>query len=119
MTILHSIIELALKAGVEVNWNNPAQSKAARLFRLLDFHKIDTILDVGANDGGYWKKLRQGGYVGAILFFEPLAEAHAELMQAASSEAAWKVAPRWQLAYQTVKSRSTLLATPLAVQSCL
>lgn len=94
MTILHSIKGLALKAGVEVNWYNPAQSETARLFRLLDFHKIDTILDVGANDGGYGKKLREGGYVGAILSFEPLADAHAELMQAASSDAAWQVAPR-------------------------
>lgn len=94
MTILHSIKELALKAGVEVNWYNPAQSDIARLFRLLDFHKIDTIMDVGANDGGYGKLLRRGGYSGAILSFEPLSDAHAQLTQAAGSDAAWQVAPR-------------------------
>jgi FkbM family methyltransferase len=94
MTILHSIKELALKVGVEVNWYNPAQSDTARLFRLLDYHKIDTILDVGANDGGYGNLLRRGGYEGAILSFEPLADAHAKLVQAASGDAAWQVAPR-------------------------
>lgn len=94
MTMLHSIKELALKAGVEVNWYNPAQSDIARLFKLLETHKIDTILDVGANDGGYGKMLRRGGYIGAILSFEPLANAHAKLMQSAEGDAAWAVAPR-------------------------
>ncbi len=94
MTILHSIKELALKAGVEVNWYNPAQSDTARLFRLFETHKIDTILDVGANDGGYVKMLRRGGYTGAVLSFEPLADAHARLMQAAEGDATWHVAPR-------------------------
>lgn len=94
MTILHSIKELALKAGVEVNWYNPAQSDIARLFQLLDSHKIDTILDVGANDGGYGDLLRRGGYKGAILSFEPLADAHAKLVQASSGDTEWQVAPR-------------------------
>jgi FkbM family methyltransferase len=94
MTILHSIKELALKAGIEVNWYNPAQSDVARLFKLLETHKIDTILDVGANDGGYGKMLRQGGYAGAVLSFEPLADAHARLMHAAEGDVAWQVAPR-------------------------
>ncbi|WP_018078845.1 FkbM family methyltransferase [Thiobacillus denitrificans] len=94
MTILHSIKELALKAGVEVNWYNPAQSDIARLFKLFETHKIDTILDVGANDGGYGKMLRQGGYTGAILSFEPLAEAHGKLVDAAAGDTAWQIASR-------------------------
>lgn len=94
MTILHSIKQLALKAGVEVNWYDPAQSDTARLFKLLDFHKIDTILDVGANDGGYGKLLRRGGYSGAILSFEPLADAHLKLMHASASDSLWQVMPR-------------------------
>lgn len=94
MTLLHSIKELALKAGVEVHRYNPAQSVVARFFRLLETHIIDTILDVGANDGGYGKMLRQGGYGGAILSYEPLAEAHAKLVNAAARDAGWQVAPR-------------------------
>lgn len=94
MTILHSIKELALKAGVEVNWYNAAQSDVARLFKLLATHKIDTILDVGANDGGYGKMLRKGGYAGAVLSFEPLAEAHENLLRAAVGDETWQVAPR-------------------------
>lgn len=94
MTVLHTIKELALKFGVEVKWYKPAQSDIARLFKLFETHKIDMILDVGANDGGYGKMLRRGGYTGAILSFEPLADAHAKLMQASEGDIAWQVAPR-------------------------
>ncbi|MDP3323303.1 MAG: FkbM family methyltransferase [Hydrogenophaga sp.] len=94
MTLLNSIKNLALKAGIDVNWYNPAQSDTARLFKLLDFHKIDTILDVGANDGGYGKRLRQGGYTGSILSFEPLSSAHAKLVHASRGDVAWEIAPR-------------------------
>jgi FkbM family methyltransferase len=94
MTILHSIKNLALKVGIEINWYNPAQSDIARLFRLLDFHRIDTILDVGANDGGYGKLLRQGGYNGSILSFEPLASAHAKLTYTSLNDGSWEIAPR-------------------------
>ncbi|MDP2231493.1 FkbM family methyltransferase [Methylotenera sp.] len=94
MTILHSIKELALKAGVEVNWYIPGQSDTARLFKLLDFHKIDTVIDVGANDGGYGKALRRGGYSDAILSFEPLESAHVKLVHASRGDVAWEIAPR-------------------------
>lgn len=94
MTLLHSMKELALKAGVEVNWYTPAESNKARLFKLLDFHKIDTILDVGANDGGYGELLRKGGYGGAILSFEPLADAYEKLLCATAGDKRWHVAPR-------------------------
>jgi FkbM family methyltransferase len=94
MTILHFIKSIALKAGVEMKWYNSAQSDSARLFRLLDFHKIDAILDVGANDGGYGELLRRGGYRGTILSFEPLASAHAKLLEASSGDAKWEVMPR-------------------------
>lgn len=94
MTFLHLIKELALKAGVEVRWYNPAQSDIARLFKLLHTHKIDTILDVGANDGSYGKMLRTGGYSGKLLSFEPLPDAYARLMIAADGVSGWQVAPR-------------------------
>lgn len=94
MTILHSMKELALKAGVEVNWYNPGQSDTARLFRLLFFHQIDTVIDVGANDGGYGKLLRRGKYEGVIISFEPLEAAHEKLLHAAARDPNWLIAPR-------------------------
>jgi hypothetical protein len=49
--MLHSIKEFVLKVGVEVNWHAPSQSDITRLFRLLETHKLVTILDTDANDG--------------------------------------------------------------------
>lgn len=94
MTIVHRIRKLALKFGVELNRYNPAQSQGARMARLLAHHGIDLVLDVGANTGGYAQSLRDIGYRGDILSFEPLAEAHAELQRAAAVDARWHVAPR-------------------------
>jgi len=97
MTILHAIRQLARKAGLEVNRYNPVQSQQARAIRLLAHHGVDTVLDVGANDGGYGRYLREGGYEGSILSFEPLGDAHRALMEAAADDARWHVATRMAL----------------------
>lgn len=97
MTIAHSIRRLALKCGIELNRYNPVQSQDARMARLLDQHGIDTVLDVGANTGGYGQALRDIGYRGDILSFEPLGQAYAELTEAAATDVHWHIAPRMAL----------------------
>jgi FkbM family methyltransferase len=94
MTIAHGIKRLALTFGVELNHYNPAQSLDARMSRMLEHHGIDLILDVGANTGGYGLSLRELGFQGDILSFEPLAQAHSELTQAVTTDARWHIAPR-------------------------
>lgn len=94
MTIAHRIRKLALKFGVELNRYNPAQSQDARMAGLLARHDIDLVLDVGANTGGYGQSLREIGYRGDILSFEPLEDAHAELSRVAAGDPRWHIAPR-------------------------
>lgn len=94
MTVKHEIKKLALKFGLELNRYNPSESHEARVFRQLEVHGIDTVIDVGANDGGYGRFLRKGGYQGNILSFEPLQDAHIRLEQAAADDAKWHIAPR-------------------------
>lgn len=94
MTIAHRIRKLALNFGVELNRYNPAQSQNARMARLLAHHRIDLVLDVGANTGGYGQSLREIGYCGDILSFEPLEDAYAELQHVSRDDPHWHIAPR-------------------------
>lgn len=94
MTIAHRIRKLALDFGVELNRYNPAQSQNARMARLLAHHRIDLVLDVGANTGGYGQSLREIGYRGDILSFEPLEDAYVELQRVSRDDPHWHIAPR-------------------------
>jgi FkbM family methyltransferase len=71
-----------------------SESPWAQLARLISFHRIDYVVDVGANVGQYAQQLRFLDYRGDILSFEPMQIAHAALLRNASSDARWKVAPR-------------------------
>jgi FkbM family methyltransferase len=69
-------------------------SKETRaLVRILDHHGITVALDVGANIGQYATRLRQGGWGGRIVSFEPLPASRIALEQAAASDPLWEVAP--------------------------
>jgi FkbM family methyltransferase len=76
---------------------NPISKETRSLVRILDHHGIDAVLDVGANVGQYATRLRQGGWGGRIVSFEPLPDAHAVLEKAAAPDALWEVAPRMAL----------------------
>lgn len=64
-----------------------------RLACLLDRQRIDAVLDVGANQGQYGRFLREAGYAGPILSFEPLAEPRRALAEAAAADPCWRLAP--------------------------
>ena len=61
---------------------------------MLASHNVSLVLDVGANCGQYARRLRDSGYVGRIVSFEPQSEAHRELQVAASSDPNWIAADR-------------------------
>lgn len=56
---------------------------------LLNHLKIDHVLDVGANVGGYGSELRERGYRGKIISFEPVSTNYTELKKAAAHDSAW------------------------------
>lgn len=65
-----------------------------QLLKGLARFKIDLVLDVGANVGQFASGLRDAGYQGALVSFEPLSSAHLALAKAAQSDGLWIVHPR-------------------------
>jgi hypothetical protein len=59
--------------------------------------KIELVLDVGASIGQFAKEMFAGGYKGKIISFEPLSQAHGQLLAAARGNSGWEVAPRCAL----------------------
>jgi FkbM family methyltransferase len=94
MSAKHLIKSAARRFGLQINRYNPVESYEARLFRQLAVHQVDLVVDIGANDGGYGRGLRAGGFQGNILSFEPLPEAHRKLLESASKDPRWYVADR-------------------------
>jgi FkbM family methyltransferase len=97
MALAHSLKNLAFRYGIEVHRYDPSHSSEARFFKMMENHGIDTVIDVGANDGEYGQFLRRRGYQGAIVSFEPLQDEHERLLGAAEGDRAWFVAPRMAL----------------------
>ncbi|OEU86572.1 FkbM family methyltransferase [Streptomyces abyssalis] len=56
-------------------------------------YEVNCVFDVGANKGQYGKQLRESGYRGRIVSFEPVPDALAKLRKAAERDRDWLVYP--------------------------
>ena len=65
-----------------------------QLVRALNHFHVDLVLDVGANVGQFASGLRELGYGGNIVSFEPLADAHVRLVSATARDARWQAHSR-------------------------
>jgi FkbM family methyltransferase len=71
-----------------------ANRGARQLVRGLDTFDVDLVFDVGANVGQFAREIRTLGFRGGIVSFEPLADAHRKLAEAATGDDAWRVHSR-------------------------
>jgi len=86
--------KIANKLGYEIHRYIPRDSHSARIQRLFSHYQIDLVLDVGANAGDYAEFLRNLGYAGKIISYEPLSDAHERLLKQSQNDDLWEVAPR-------------------------
>ncbi len=91
---MRALQRLARNFGYDLTPSKKKKNPSAQLAAVLEHHRIDTVLDVGANVGQYGQRLRDWGYRGRIVSFEPLPSAHQELTARAESDQLWDVAPR-------------------------
>jgi FkbM family methyltransferase len=68
--------------------------------KLLRANRINLVLDVGANAGQFGLRLRQLGYRGRIVSFEPLQQARISLQAVCSKDPDWLLAERAALGDQ-------------------
>lgn len=80
--------------GFDIHRHRPEASENGRLAAMLASHGVDLVLDVGANIGQFARALRESGYRGRLVSFEPLSTAHAQLLRASQDDARWEIAPR-------------------------
>jgi FkbM family methyltransferase len=84
----------ANRLGIDIHRYRPEASETGRLSAMLTTHGVDLVLDVGANIGQYAQALREAGYQGRLVSFEPLSTAHAQLLGASQSDPRWEIAPQ-------------------------
>jgi len=73
--------------------------------RILVEYAIDTVIDVGANEGGYGDHLRALGFSGEIYSFEPVHEAFEKLATRAARDGKWTA---FNLALGAQKGKATI-----------
>ena len=74
------------RVGLDVNRFNAAGSFTARRQRVLERVGVDLVLDAGASDGGFASELRDVGYPGRIVSFEPLEKPFQSLLSKAKKD---------------------------------
>lgn len=80
--------------GVEVARTRPSNSPLLQLTTAIRLSGANVVLDIGANEGQFASSLREYGYKGEIISFEPLSSAHRKLVDVSVSDPSWKVHDR-------------------------
>ena len=86
--------------GLEVRRLKSISTPEAQMVASLRKFDIDLVLDVGANTGQFASDLRHCGYAGRIVSFEPLSQAHSELLRNSAGDPMWEAFPRCALGDQ-------------------
>ena len=73
--------------GLDVRWYIPRPEHA--LSTLLELYGVDTVFDIGANIGNSGEYLRNIGFKGRIVSFEPVTDQYRRLEQQAARDPRW------------------------------
>jgi FkbM family methyltransferase len=80
--------------GLHLSKFNAINVPAYQTAHALKLHKINVVFDIGANTGQFANDLREYGYKGKIVSFEPLQQAYQILFSKAKGDKSWIIHPR-------------------------
>ncbi len=86
MKFLRRIRLLCRKMGRDLVPYHPLHHPLARRAKLFQTYGIDIVFDIGANAGQFAQELRETGYAGRIVSFEPLSAAFRDLQRWAQAD---------------------------------
>ncbi len=91
MSIKHEFRKLFWKIGLDISRFKPVSDEWIRRKHLFKLYDIDTVLDVGANNGWWAQQIRNVvGYQKRIVSFEPLSSAFEILKANSKGDSQWK-----------------------------
>ena len=92
--VLSRVRKLVRRSGFDVTRYPPpygsADQSGAYVRRIWDLG-VSVVLDVGANEGQFAQHLREGGWTGRTVSYEPLSTAFAALSKNAAKDPQWQV----------------------------
>ncbi len=90
--LVQSIKKGFRRIGLDIRFASEIDDFDGRLLAGLRHHRIDTVFDIGANEGQFALGLIKRGYAGRLVSFEPMAAAHARLRQLVAGHPNWELA---------------------------
>lgn len=93
--MLKSVVKRTIhQFGFDLKRFDPSRSEEATLMAVFAAHDVSLVFDVGASAGLFGRVLRDAGYRGRIVSFEPLSGAREQLLEVSRKDSLWEVAPR-------------------------
>ena len=94
MDLVKALLKKGLnKIGFDIKRIKGIHSLEYRVMHLFDAFEINKVFDVGASKGQYGSWLRRAGFKGQIISFEPVEQAHKQLVKRSRKEKNWTVPP--------------------------
>jgi len=82
--LIYTALAALRRVGLDVSRTRP------NLIDFLQSRSVDCVLDIGANAGQFGRWLRNHGYIGRIISFEPISAVYQLLTQEAGGDVLWE-----------------------------
>lgn len=83
--------KIARYFGVEITRHRPSTSAQGQIRKALELAGINVVFDIGANEGQFARGIREYGFQGKIVSFEPLSSARKKMLACSVRDDNWHV----------------------------